>query len=676
MTKGREITPPPGFLAVPTTTTMFAATTPENTPLANRTSTSTNPNPVITPTFVEANYETLKSLLKDRRRKMRNNDLRTKLEYISEDYDKEREMKPRPRPARAITPPLRAASPRVRRRKERVVGFEETQNRGESRVKRKNKGGRPSEEAPRGNGSQNVNLPPLLAAYIWRSENGHPLQSSLTSVYGGQALSNNVGGNLPPNDTFLSHNAQPFIPANLNILGLHEDQRIFGFIHGLRTKSLVEHLSMNLPLTYKGLMEKTYTWVEAREVPTNGVSSDRRDSFERPNKSSWDNNRGQKNKDRKNSHVENRDRGLNNSRGHKVSHQKGVKTVLSAGEAGEETKKARRTLTISKERIPSCDDTREKIVVNDKRNLEAYVDDMVIKRTSEEGMLSNIQETFERFRSINMKLNPKKCSFGVEEGPFLGCRITKQGIKANPLNIKAVTELEQPRALKDIQSLNGKLAALSRFLSNGAERSLPFFKAIELGKHDIVFLKRYEREMPADFLPEIPFDDNEKRVKEKEVSDPSKEWKLYTNGAFSLDGAGAGLMLIDPVGKEYTYALRFMFETTYNKVEYDALLAGLHIAQEMEITKVAIYLDLQLVVNQIKGTYAVKQLSIKSYLQKVKTALTGFEGYTVEHVQRNQNKKADALSKLASMTYEHLIKEVLVEVLAKRSIEEKEVLKV
>ncbi|GJR14076.1 hypothetical protein Tco_0796728 [Tanacetum coccineum] len=199
MTSEREITPPPGFSAMPTTTTMFAATTPENTPLAYRASTSTNPNPVISPAFVEANYETLESLLRDRRRQMRNNDLRTELEYFSEDYDEEREMEPRPEPARAVTPPLRAASPRVRRRRERVVGFEETQNRGESRVERSSEGGRPSEEASRGNGSQNVNLPPLLAAHIGRSENGQPLQSSLTSAYGGQALPNNVRGNLPPN---------------------------------------------------------------------------------------------------------------------------------------------------------------------------------------------------------------------------------------------------------------------------------------------------------------------------------------------------------------------------------------------------------------------------------------------------------------------------------------------
>nr|GEZ83451.1 RNA-directed DNA polymerase [Tanacetum cinerariifolium] len=124
MTSGREITPPPGFLAIPITTTMFSTTTPKNTPMAYRTSTSTNLNPVISLTFVEAIYEALESLLKDRHRQMRNNDLRTELEYFSEDYDKEQEMEPRPKPTRSATPPLRVASPRIRRQGKRIVGFE------------------------------------------------------------------------------------------------------------------------------------------------------------------------------------------------------------------------------------------------------------------------------------------------------------------------------------------------------------------------------------------------------------------------------------------------------------------------------------------------------------------------------------------------------------------------
>ncbi|GJV41775.1 reverse transcriptase domain-containing protein [Tanacetum coccineum] len=92
-------------------------------------------------------------------------------------------------------------------------------------------------------------------------------------------------------------------------------------------------------------------------------------------------------------------------------------------------------------------------------------------------------------------------------------------------------------------------------------------------------------------------------------------------------------MLIDPEGKEYTYTLQFEFETTNNEAEYEAFLAGLRIAQEMEIAKVAIFLDSQLLVNQIKGTFAEKQTSSKAYLQKVKTALRGFEEEVAKAIQ-------------------------------------------
>ncbi|GKA09994.1 hypothetical protein Tco_0689427 [Tanacetum coccineum] len=97
--------------------------------------------------------------------------------------------------------------------------------------------------------------------------------------------------------------------------------------------------------------------------------------------------------------------------------------------------------------------------------------------------LKNARATYQRLidklRAINMKLKPKKYSFGFEEGPFLGHLITKQGIKANPLKVKAISDLKLPRTLKEIQSLNEKLAALSRFLSKGADKSLPFFKLLK-----------------------------------------------------------------------------------------------------------------------------------------------------------------------------------------------------
>ncbi|GKD52220.1 reverse transcriptase domain-containing protein [Tanacetum coccineum] len=79
------------------------------------------------------------------------------------------------------------------------------------------------------------------------------------------------------------------------------------------------------------------------------------------------------------------------------------------------------------------------------RNLEAYVDDMVIKSKSEREMLADIVETFDNLRRINMKLNPKKCSFGVEEGKFLGYMVTSEGIWANPTKTKDIAEMQSPR---------------------------------------------------------------------------------------------------------------------------------------------------------------------------------------------------------------------------------------
>ncbi|GJR00157.1 reverse transcriptase domain-containing protein [Tanacetum coccineum] len=84
----------------------------------------------------------------------------------------------------------------------------------------------------------------------------------------------------------------------LQILGLHEDQRMSGFVHGLRTRNLVEFLSTDLPTTYKGLMKKTYPCIEVKEVATNRTPTDQREGFEKSRKNpSWDNNKGQKNKD-------------------------------------------------------------------------------------------------------------------------------------------------------------------------------------------------------------------------------------------------------------------------------------------------------------------------------------------------------------------------------------------
>ncbi|GKE77050.1 hypothetical protein Tco_1543170 [Tanacetum coccineum] len=103
------------------------------------------------------------------------------------------------------------------------------------------------------------------------------------------------------------------------------------------------------------------------------------------------------------------------------------------------------------------------------RNLEEYIDDMVIKSNDEKMLLADIVETFDNLKRIYMKLNPKKRSFGMEEGKFLGYMVTLEGIQANPKKTKALADMHSPRMLKEMQSLSRKLAALNHFLARLAD---------------------------------------------------------------------------------------------------------------------------------------------------------------------------------------------------------------
>ncbi|GKD47815.1 reverse transcriptase domain-containing protein [Tanacetum coccineum] len=113
------------------------------------------------------------------------------------------------------------------------------------------------------------------------------------------------------------------------------------------------------------------------------------------------------------------------------------------------------------------------------QNIEVYIDNLVIKIYTEAEMLRDIEETFHTLRKIDMKLNPTKCTFGAVEGMFLGYMITPEGIKLCPDKTKAVLQLPSPRTIKEVQSLNGKLASLNRFLSKSLEKSLPLFKTLK-----------------------------------------------------------------------------------------------------------------------------------------------------------------------------------------------------
>ncbi|XP_022004349.1 uncharacterized protein LOC110901896 [Helianthus annuus] len=442
--------------------------------------------------------------------------------------------------------------------------------------------------------------------------------------------------------------------------------------------------------------------------------------------------------------------------------------------------------------------------------IEVYMDELVIMSKEESLMLVNIQKTFDTLRGVSIKLNPAKCSFGMEEGKFLGFIVTKDGFKVNPEKVQAIERMPSPSTMKEMQKLAGRLAALNRFLANHAAKSFPFIKtlrncmkksqfqctpeaesafremkdcliklstltapikgeplvlylsasdravgavllvdrqgvqtpvyyvsrtltdpetryaimeklvlalirasrrlrmyfanhvihvltnynisniftrpqisgrlakwAIELGGHNVVFRPRpaIKGQVLADFMTEVPDDkDRECKAMEKaEKQQVEEPWLLYTDGASNEDGADAGLRLVSPDNHEFTYAIRLDFKSTNNEAEYEAFLAGLRLAIKMGVKHIEALVDSMLVAGQINGQYEAKGDLMALYLNQAKTLLQTFYSYKVHHINRSENKPADTLSKLASTSFQHLAKDVRIEVLSNPSVPLREV---
>jgi hypothetical protein len=113
------------------------------------------------------------------------------------------------------------------------------------------------------------------------------------------------------------------------------------------------------------------------------------------------------------------------------------------------------------------------------KNVEAYVDDVVVKTTEEDKLNADLTETFANLREFQWKLNPTKCVFGIPSGLLLGFMVGHRGIETNPAKIDAIRKMAKPSIKKDVMKLTGMMAALGRFISKLGEKVLPFFKLVK-----------------------------------------------------------------------------------------------------------------------------------------------------------------------------------------------------
>ena len=112
------------------------------------------------------------------------------------------------------------------------------------------------------------------------------------------------------------------------------------------------------------------------------------------------------------------------------------------------------------------------------KNIEVYINDMVVKSKVESEHVNDLGSIFEVLRKHKLRLNDFKCSFGISSSKFLGYMVTHCGIEVNSNQIKAINNLQPPRSPKEVQKLTRMIAALNRFISRSADRCRPFFQLL------------------------------------------------------------------------------------------------------------------------------------------------------------------------------------------------------
>ncbi|GAV68994.1 RVT_3 domain-containing protein [Cephalotus follicularis] len=164
---------------------------------------------------------------------------------------------------------------------------------------------------------------------------------------------------------------------------------------------------------------------------------------------------------------------------------------------------------------------------------------------------------------------------------------------------------------------------------------------------------------------------------EENPSESEREtWRLSVDGSFCLTGSGAGVILVSPSGWTLEYALRFAFKATNNEPEWEALIAGLTIARHLEVRRIEVSSDSQLVVGLASGEYEPREDSMVKYLSHFQSLKPAFEVLSVTKIPRAENARADQLSKLATAGELERNQTVMIHYLDRPTISEADVMDV
>ncbi|XP_016186036.1 uncharacterized protein LOC107627728 [Arachis ipaensis] len=163
---------------------------------------------------------------------------------------------------------------------------------------------------------------------------------------------------------------------------------------------------------------------------------------------------------------------------------------------------------------------------------------------------------------------------------------------------------------------------------------------VELSEFDIQFQSRsaLKSQILADFVFELTPDDYHY----------NQTWELHIDGASNRERSGAGIVLKEGDTVMAEQSLQFHFSASNNQAEYEALIAGLKLALNLQVQSLTVHCDSLLVVQQIKGEFQVKDLLLERYWLIAKDLISKFDKFIILHMHREKNIRADILSKLAT----------------------------
>jgi ribonuclease HI len=339
--------------------------------------------------------------------------------------------------------------------------------------------------------------------------------------------------------------------------------------------------------------------------------------------------------------------------------------------------------------------------------VEIYIDDVVVKSASVEGHLDDLRRVLERTRKFGLRMNPKKCAFGVSAGQFLGFLVHERGIEIGLKSQEAIRTMVPPQqdrpfyiylsvgdtsiASVVVQLYDGKervIFYLSRRLLD-AETRYPdmeklclclFFtctklrhillsaEVIVICKSDVIkhmlsapvlkgrlgkwmfALSEFDiRYQPAKAVKGQALADLiAERVNTNIAALSIRAWAMYFDGSVCGDGCGIGVLLVSPRGATYSFSIRLPITCTNNLAEYEAVRKGMELLLEAGAEAVEIFGDSKLVISQLTEEYRCESELLFPMWAQCQELIAQFRYINFYWIPRARNAEANDLAQLAS----------------------------